>query len=120
MDSAQALASESEKTTDLAETDSPASTSSVPKQEKNTPKLLIPTLLTPNGDGINDCWVIPDLEQYGQVQLQIYTAQSQRVYSNNDYHNDFCGNGLPEGNYFYVLVLRDYNYSRRGVFVIRK
>lgn len=90
------------------------------KREPVVPELMIPTLLTPNGDGINDCWIISGLELYGQAQVQIYTAQSQRVYSNNDYRNDFCGDGLPEGNYFYVLVLRDYNYSRRGVFVIKK
>lgn len=82
--------------------------------------IIIPNLLTPNGDGYNDCWTLPDLEQYGTVQVQIYTAKSQRVFSSPDYHNDFCGYDLPDGNYFYVLNFRDLKTSRRGVLVIKR
>jgi len=82
--------------------------------------LVIPNLITPNGDGYNDCWAIPDLSQYGRVQVQIYTAQSRRVFASNDYRGDFCGDDLPDGNYFYVLTIREIQYSRRGVLVIKR
>ena len=81
---------------------------------------IIPNVITPNGDGYNDCWVIPDLERYGKVQVQIYTAGNQRVYSSPSYDNSFCGADLPSGNYFYILKLHDYNIVRRGVLVIRR
>lgn len=84
------------------------------------PTIVIPNLLTPNGDGFNDCWVIPGLEEYGTVQVQIYTAKSQRVFSSTDYHNEFCGDDCPDGNYFYVIGFRDLNLSRRGVLVIKR
>lgn len=80
----------------------------------------IPNLLTPNGDNYNDYWVIPGLDKYGDVQVQIYGSDGHRVFSSNAYHNDFCGNGLPDGNYFYVLVFRNLNVSRRGAMVIRR
>ncbi len=92
-------------------------------EPKVTPKekvINIPNVITPNGDGFNDCWRIPDLEQYSHVVVQIFTAKSQRIYSSSDYHGEFCGADLPEGNYFYVIRISDINYSRRGVLVIKR
>lgn len=89
-------------------------------QRRPEPPIAIPNLLTPNGDGYNDCWVIPNLEQYGTVQVQIYTAKSKRIFSSADYRNDFCGDSYADGNYFYVIQFRDLNVSRRGVLVIKR
>lgn len=86
-----------------------------------TPQTLnVPNLITPNGDGYNDCWIIPDLEKYGTARVQIYNAQNRRVYSSNDYKNTFCGDNLPDGNYFYILVLPDSKITRRGALVISR
>lgn len=101
------------------ETDKPIVTSRKNSEKKEMPYISIPNILTPNGDGANDCWVIPDLEQYGQVQVRIYTARRQKVYTSNGYNNDFCGAGLPDGNYFYEMAFRDYSVVRRGVLVIK-
>ena len=81
--------------------------------------LMIPNLITPNFDGYNDCWVLKNMESLGSVQVQIFTAQSKRVFSSSNYQNDFCGDDLPDGNYFYVVAIRDKQYIRRGVLVIR-
>lgn len=81
--------------------------------------LMIPNLVTPNFDGYNDCWVLKNIESLGSVQVQIYTAQGKRVFSSSNYQNDFCGDDLPDGNYFYVIAIRNMQYSRRGVLVIR-
>lgn len=82
--------------------------------------LRIPNLLTPNGDGYNDCWVLHDLENFSNVQVQIFNSHNKIVYSSKKYTNDFCGEGLPEGNYFYIITIKEKNYSRRGVLVIKK
>ena len=91
-----------------------------PAAQNDMASVVIPNLLTPNGDGHNDCWVIPDLEQYGTVMVQIYTARSQMVYSSGNYRNDFCGGSLEDGNYFYVINFRERSFVRRGVLVIRR
>jgi len=88
-------------------------------EKKSDVVLVIPTLLTPNGDGYNDCWVIGGLDKYNHVEVSIYTAHSKRVYSSSDYRNDFCGDNLPKGNYFYVVAIRSEEYVTRGVLVIR-
>ena len=82
--------------------------------------MVIPNLVTPNGDSYNDCWTIPNLTGYGTVRLQVFDAEGHRVFSSDNYQNDFCGSGLPDGNYFYVLVFRNLNVSRRGALVIRR
>ena len=82
--------------------------------------IVIPNLLTPNGDGYNDCWAIPDLVKYGRASVQIYTAQSKRVFVSDNYHGEFCGDDMPSGNYFYVLSIPEHNYTRRGVLVIKR
>ena len=86
------------------------------------PQWLIPNVITPNGDGINDCFVIQGLENYAPVQVVIYTANSRRVYISDDYRNDFCGDGMPAGNYFYVLTVREgpcAGFVRRGTLVVK-
>ncbi len=82
--------------------------------------VVIPNLLTPNGDGYNDCWAIPDIENYGTVQVQVYTAKSKRIFSSTKYHNEFCGDNCPDGNYFYVIKFSDYETTRRGFLVIKR
>lgn len=109
--------SKSEATTEPVTTKSQRDTA---VQQKPSVSFVVPNLLSPNGDGYNDCWVLPNMDQYGTVQVQIYTAKSQRVFISTDYHNDFCGDDLPDGNYFYVLNFRDLKTSRRGVLVIKR
>ena len=92
----------------------------VAAHEEDAETIVIPNLITPNGDGYNDCWVIPDLEKYGQMRVQIYTAQTRRVYSSQDYGNDFCFDELPDGNYFYIIVFKELNRTLRGVLVVKR
>ncbi len=88
--------------------------------EEEKSNLFIPNLLTPNGDGINDYWVIPALTECEDVQVAIFTAQGKRVYTNNHYHGEFSGSDLAEGSYYYQIVVNSAQIKRRGVLVIRK
>lgn len=82
--------------------------------------IFIPNILSPNGDGYNDCWSIPDLAKYGRASVRVYTSQSKRVFASDDYRGDFCGDNLPSGNYFYEIKLQSCNHVRRGVLVIKR
>ncbi len=80
--------------------------------------LLIPNILTPNGDGINDKLIIGALEKgggYTQTQLIIYNRWGKKVYENSNYMNDFGGEDLPDGSYFIMVkgkgVLKDIEYK---------
>lgn len=106
------------------QSEQPEAKSSTPKPaqpvDTQTIELVIPNILSPNGDGYNDCWRIPDLAKYGRASVQVFTAQKKRVYASDNYEGDFCGDDLPSGDYFYVLTIRHLNYTRRGVLVIKR
>jgi len=70
--------------------------------------LIIPSLITPNLDGINDYFVILGLESFGTTSLIVFNRWGSRVYENDDYDNSWYGideneNPLPEDTYFYIL-----------------
>jgi len=68
-----------------------------------TKPLIIPNVITPNNDGINDKFVIKNSENW-KIQLTIFNRWGNKVYENNIYHNDWDGSNLPAGVYFYFLV----------------
>ena len=74
-----------------------------------------PNGFSPNGDGVNDTWVIKNLELYPDNELIIFNRWGNEVFSVKGYRNDWSGdsnskftigNGLPVGTYFYVLKIR--------------
>lgn len=65
--------------------------------------ITIPNVFTPNGDGKNDVFEIPGLENYSNNQLTIMNRWGTTVYDKKSYHNEWDGEGLNEGTYFYLL-----------------
>ncbi|WP_316818893.1 gliding motility-associated C-terminal domain-containing protein, partial [Pedobacter nyackensis] len=70
------------------------------------PPVEIPNTFTPNGDGKNDNFLIKGLESYDDVSLFVYNRWGDEVYRSNNYKNEWNGNGLNDGTYFYVLKLK--------------
>lgn len=70
--------------------------------------LIVPTLITPNLDGINDYFLIRGIESFGKTSLSIFNRWGAIVYTNDKYANDwdgkdYNGNLLPDETYFYIL-----------------
>jgi len=82
-------------------------------------ELKIPDAISPNGDGINDTWIIPGLFDREQRNLTIINRWGDVVYESDSYNNDWDGtsstNGkpLPEGTYYYLIKL---NVAAGGLF----
>ncbi|MEI6821133.1 MAG: gliding motility-associated C-terminal domain-containing protein [Bacteroidota bacterium] len=70
------------------------------------PEPVIPNIFTPNGDGINDNFVIKNIE-YWKINLQVFNRWGVIVYEDNNYKNNwdgkFTGNTLTDGTYFYII-----------------
>ena len=64
-------------------------------------------LFTPNNDGFNDYWEIPDLDSYGKCEAKVYNRWGKLVFSSTEYHNEWDGtsNGvtLPSAAYYFIL-----------------
>ncbi|MBB6237054.1 gliding motility-associated-like protein [Pedobacter sp. AK013] len=69
--------------------------------------LFIPNLYTPNGDGTNDTFEIRGLELFEENDLIIVNRWGNEVYKATGYQNNWTGEGLNEGTYFYVLRVKE-------------
>ncbi len=83
----------------------------------------ITSLFTPNNDGINDYWYIPNLEQYGKLQVTVYNRYGQAVYRSDSYKNDWDGtwNGypLPSATYYYIIRSSEKGIIKGVVNIVR-
>jgi gliding motility-associated-like protein len=87
-------------------------------------ELEISDAISPNGDGKNETWIIPNLDQYPENKLMIMNRWGQVLYKAKPYLSDWEGtneNGerLPEGVYYYLLTLdKDGRNARKGMITI--
>jgi gliding motility-associated-like protein len=68
----------------------------------------LPNVFTPNGDGVNDFFVIDEAPLYPNNRLEIYNRWGNVVFVEDGYNNTFQGSELHDGTYFYVF----YYYGR--------
>ncbi|TVR82428.1 MAG: hypothetical protein EA409_05160 [Saprospirales bacterium] len=86
----------------------------------------IPNIFTPDGDGINDAFIISCLAsgEYPNNKLRIYDQWGSELFRASPYRNDWEGthNGrpLPNGNYFYVMDFGDGRSPVSGFVVIKR
>jgi gliding motility-associated-like protein len=95
-------------------------TISVKEDQSLTPNNVI----TPNGDGKNDTWIIKNIENYPDSRVFIYDRAGRLLYSKTGYDNDWDGrlNGklLNEDAYIYVIEPGNGKHIIRGtVSIIR-
>ncbi|MBI1224690.1 MAG: T9SS type B sorting domain-containing protein [Bacteroidetes bacterium] len=70
-----------------------------------------PNLITPDGDGLDDVFVIPCAAGWPGSSILIFNRWGSTVFESSDYQNDWGGTYegqlLPHGTYFYQLRLND-------------
>lgn len=81
----------------------------------------IPAAFSPNGDGINDRWVLTGFAK-SPVYVQLYSRNGALVYESENYQNNWDGtrNGmpLPVGTYYYVIKSNDVEKRLGGAVTI--
>jgi gliding motility-associated-like protein len=70
-------------------------------------KIKATNIMSPNGDGINDKWVIDNLDLYPNNEVKIFDKSGRFIYGKKGYDNSWegtlNGNPLAEGTYYYVI-----------------
>jgi gliding motility-associated-like protein len=69
----------------------------------------VPNAFSPNGDGVNDRWEIPNLADYPNCRVQVFNRYGQVVYNSNGYSapwdGTMKGKPLPLATYYYIIDL---------------
>ncbi|HMP13376.1 MAG TPA: gliding motility-associated C-terminal domain-containing protein [Saprospiraceae bacterium] len=88
----------------------------------------IPSIITPNGDGINDAFVIPCFindTNFPRSQVLIFNRWGDEVFRSpvpyrNNWNGTFNGEDLPIGTYFYVVNFGDGSPNKTGFVMIQR
>lgn len=82
----------------------------------------IPNIFTPNGDGVNDLFVVKGIENCEKKILMIKDKSGQTVFQSNHYDNSWDGGNLPDGTYYYQFSysINNINELRKGAVLIRR
>jgi gliding motility-associated-like protein len=85
----------------------------------------IPMVITPNGDGKNDTWIIRNIDQYPEAELLIFNRWGRKIYqtkniSANPWDGKYRGKFVGTDSYHYILYINDGSEPRKGtISVIR-
>ena len=63
---------------------------------------FVPNIITPNDDAFNEFFIFENIK-YGVWSLTVYNRWGERVYFSEDYRNNWNGDGLSNGFYYYKL-----------------
>jgi gliding motility-associated-like protein len=97
----------------------------ITRTRKDFNSLTITNAYSPNGDGVNDAWGVPELRFYEGVRIQIFNSGGSRLFytENPDIRWDGTYNGkdMPVGTYYWVIEVIETGEMRRGMLnLIRK
>ncbi len=74
-------------------------------------QVKVPNVFSPNGDGIHDLWLLPNLTDYPGCTVEVFNRYGQRVFISKGYSDPWNGklkgNDLPVGAYYYVIRLEN-------------
>ncbi|MBF26066.1 MAG: hypothetical protein CMP49_06115, partial [Flavobacteriales bacterium] len=97
--------------------------------------LFIPSVFTPNGDGINDLWDIYNIELYEEsgVRVTVFNRWGQIVYQNiesNELNGTYSdklwtgknmnGVGVEIATYYYVIEIDEFDKNYTGYVVVKR
>ncbi len=78
--------------------------------------------ITPNGDGLNDFFIIRNKFMFKECPLTIYNQAGDEVYSNNNYNNEwngtFSGKALPPDTYYFTIKCEKEENSFTGAITL--
>ncbi len=94
--------------------------------------LHIPKGFSPNGDGVNDGFVIPDIQIFSHVSIEVFNRWGTIIFKDDHFESnttgwagtsnvDFSlGKELPTGTYFYIVKIYDTNETKSGYIYLNR
>jgi gliding motility-associated-like protein len=86
------------------------------------PNIYIHNAFTPNGDGINDTWVIEGLDSDLTATVKVFTRYGTLIFNSNGYgtpwNGEYNNKKLPVGVYYYVITAKNGTQKFSGALTI--
>ena len=87
---------------------------------KGLPKIHVYNVITPNGDGQNQNFTIDNIDFYPQNEVSVYNNWGNRVMHTKNYRNNWDGNNLADGVYYYIVTIPELSQEFKGDLTIKK
>ena len=71
-------------------------------------RISIYNIITPNGDGHNDVFIIDNIDKMVESHLVIFNRWGKKIFEASPYLNDWDAEGFADGAYFYVLKYKSF------------
>ncbi len=80
-------------------------------------------IITPDGNGKNDTWVIDNITSYPDNTVMIFNRWGQEVFKARNYQNNWggtskAGDQLPDGTYYFVVTFENSSVVHKGTLTI--
>lgn len=80
------------------------------------PRIDVPSGFTPNGDGMNDAWIIANADEYPNMIVEVYNRWGEMLYRADrgyirPWDGTYNGNPVPIGTYYYVIEIKEPNFG---------
>ena len=91
---------------------------------KAADQLKIVNAFSPNGDGTNDTWTIPELKYYNNIKVEVFDRAGVRLFQTTNPEQGWDGKDqhgqVLKGAFFFVVQVQDINLVKRGVVTVIK
>ncbi len=85
---------------------------------------IIPNVVTPNSDGINDNWLLPpSLFNQQEVEVTIYNARGQVDFISSSYQNNWPrenSKSLGQDSFYYYIITKNNSVVRKGSITVMR
>ncbi|WP_166664935.1 MBG domain-containing protein, partial [Pedobacter metabolipauper] len=79
-------------------------------------------ILTPNGDGKNDYFIVENIDKYPNNELKVFDRAGRVLFEKRNYDNSFdaiiSGSPLTEGTYYYILDFGNAQPKKKGFITV--
>lgn len=84
----------------------------------------IPTVFTPNGDGVNEVWELDGIVMFPDCKVQVFNRWGQLLFESDGYANawdgTYQGKELPIADYYYLIDLGNDSELLNGAVTIKR